>query len=67
MLMKNKEIQALKKNELNEKLQELKANLLKYRMQNTLGQLEKTTDITNTKKTIARIKTQLTILKKAKE
>ena len=63
--MKNKEIQALKENELNEKVQELKANLLKYRMQNTLGQLEHTTDITNTKKTIARIKTQLTILKTA--
>ena len=60
-----KEIQALNENELNEKLQELKANLLKYRMQNTLGQLEHTSDIAKTKKTIARIKTQLTILKVA--
>ncbi|RMA92444.1 50S ribosomal protein L29 [Hydrogenothermus marinus] len=58
--MKAKELRNLTNEELKDKLIELKKKLMQLRFQNTIGGLEKPSEIRETKRTIARI---LTILK----
>lgn len=57
--MKIDEIRALSSNELNEKVNELKQELLTLRFQHASGQLENGKKLTEARKTIARIKTVL--------
>lgn len=58
--MKAKELRNLTNEELKDKLIELKKRLMQLRFQNTIGGLEKPSEIRETKRTIARI---LTILR----
>ena len=58
--MKAKELRNLTNEELKEKLVELKKKLMQLRFKNTIGGLEKPSEIRETKRTIARI---LTILR----
>ncbi len=58
--MKIEEIRALSSKELNDKINELKQELLTLRFQQASGQLENGKKLTETRKTIARIKTVLT-------
>ncbi len=58
--MKTKDLRALEVPALHEKLQEQKQELFNLRFQQATAQLEKTSSIPATKKTIARI---MTILK----
>ncbi len=58
--MKAKELRKLSNEELQEKLVELKKKLMHLRFKNSIGGLEKPSEIKETKKTIARI---LTILR----
>lgn len=58
--MKASELRKLTEQELKDKLLELKKKLMNLRFQNAIGSLAKTSEIRDTKRTIARI---LTILK----
>ncbi|WP_029520179.1 MULTISPECIES: 50S ribosomal protein L29 [unclassified Persephonella] len=58
--MKVEELRKLTDDELKEKLVELKKKLMNLRFQNSIGGLEKPSEIRETKRTIARI---LTILR----
>ena len=61
-MIKNKEIKSFPKEELFKALQENKKSLLDLKIKNTLGQLTDTASISMTRKTIARLKTQITKL-----
>ncbi|RUM61661.1 MAG: 50S ribosomal protein L29 [Persephonella sp.] len=58
--MKAVELRKMTNEELNEKLLELKKKLMELRFKNAVGNLEKSSEIKETKRTIARI---LTILR----
>lgn len=58
--MKASELRKLTEQELKDKLVELKKKLMSLRFQNAIGSLAKTSEIRDTKRTIAKI---LTILK----
>lgn len=58
--MKANELRKMTNEELNEKLYELKKKLMELRFKNAVGNLEKSSEIKETKRTIARI---LTILR----
>ncbi|RUM57492.1 MAG: 50S ribosomal protein L29 [Persephonella sp.] len=58
--MKAVELRKMTNEELNEKLLELKKKLMELRFKNAVGSLEKSSEIKETKRTIARI---LTILR----
>lgn len=58
--MKTVELRKMTNEELNEKLFELKKKLMELRFKNAVGNLEKTSEIKETKKSIARV---LTILR----
>ncbi len=58
--MKISELRKMTNAELKEKLHELKKKLMELRFKNSIGSLEKTSEIKETKRTIARI---LTILR----
>ena len=57
--MKASELRKMTNEELNEKLIELKKKLMELRFKNSIGSLEKPSEIKATKKTIARILTVL--------
>ena len=61
-MIKLKEIQSYSMEELLNVLEKNKRSLFELKIKNKLGQLENTASINTTKKTIARIKTQITIL-----
>ncbi|MEG0685688.1 MAG: 50S ribosomal protein L29 [Erysipelotrichales bacterium] len=58
--MRIEEIRELSIEELNEKVLELKKELFDMRFQQATGQLEQPSELSKTKKTIARIKTVIT-------
>jgi len=58
--MKMEEIRKMSNEELKEKVVELKKKLMELRFKNSIGALDKPSEIKETKKTIARI---LTVLK----
>ncbi len=58
--MKANELRKMTNEELNEKLYELKKKLMELRFKNSIGSLERPSEIKETKRTIARI---LTILR----
>jgi len=55
----NKKIENKEYNKLYEEILSLKKNLMNFSFQKSSGQLEKTSQIKNTKKNIARIKTKM--------
>ena len=55
--MKKKEIKKLTKTEILTNIEKLKKNLFNFRFQKTNGQLKNPAKISETKKTIARLKT----------
>jgi large subunit ribosomal protein L29 len=57
--MKASEIRALSRDEMNQKLTDLKHELFNLRFQHEIGQLENSSKLKQTKKEIARIKTIL--------
>jgi large subunit ribosomal protein L29 len=57
--MKASEIRALSRDEMNQKLTDLKQELFNLRFQNEIGQLENSSKLKQTKKEIARINTIL--------
>ena len=60
--MKASEIRALSRDEMNQKLTDLKHELFNLRFQHEIGQLENSSKLKQTKKEIARIKTILSEL-----
>ncbi|MEG0283706.1 MAG: 50S ribosomal protein L29 [Erysipelotrichales bacterium] len=58
--MRIEEIRELSIEELNDKVLELKKELFDMRFQQATGQLEQPSELSKTKKTIARIKTVIT-------
>ena len=65
--MKNSEVIALTEDQLQDRLVELKKEQFNLRFQKASGQLEATGQIRTARRTIARIKTQLTKMRKANE
>ena len=57
--MKKKEIKKLTKTEILKNIEKLKKDLFNFRFQKTNGQLKSPAKITETKRTIARLKTML--------
>ncbi len=57
--MKVSEIRALSREEMNQKFVEMKHELFNLRFQKEIGQLENSSNLKRTKKSIARIKTIL--------
>ena len=55
--MKKKEINKLTKDQINKNIEKLKKDLFNFRFQKTNGQLKSPAKINETKKTIARLKT----------
>ena len=55
----NKKIENKEYNKLYEEILSLKKNLMNFSFQKSSGQLEKTSQIKNTRKNIARIKTKM--------
>ena len=55
----SKKIENKEYNKLNEEILSLKKNLMNFSFQKSSGQLEKTSQIKNTRKNIARIKTKM--------
>lgn len=55
--MKTSEIRALSRDEMQQKMTELKHELFNLRFQHEIGQLEKSSKLKQTKKDIARIQT----------
>jgi len=55
--MKIKDIRAMGKDDLKAKLQDLKEEHFNLRFQHGVGQLEKTSALSNVRKTIARVET----------
>lgn len=58
-MMKAKEVREMTVDELNKKLEDLKAELFNLRFQHAVNQLENTARIGEVKKDIARVKTVL--------
>ena len=63
--MKKKEIKKLTKNQAIKNIEKLKKDLFNFRFQKINGQLKSTAKINETKKSIARIKTMLEVIKNA--
>ena len=63
--MKKKEIKKLTKGEILKNLDKLKKDLFNFRFQKINGQLKSTAKINETKKSIARLKTTLEVMKNA--
>ena len=59
--MKKKEIKNLTKKQIEDNIQKFKKDLFNFRFQKTNGQIKSPSKITETKKNIARLKTQLEI------
>ena len=57
--MKKKEVRKLTKTEILKNIEKLKKDLFNFRFQKTNGQLKSPAKITETKRTIARLKTML--------
>ena len=55
--MKKNEIKKLTKNQMSEKIEKFKKDLFNFRFQKINGQVKNPAKITETKKTIARLKT----------
>ena len=63
--MKKKEIKKLTKNQAIKNIEKLKKDLFNFRFQKINGQLKSTAKINETKKSIARLKTTLEVMKNA--
>ena len=59
--MKKKEIKKLTKTQMKENLEKLKKDLFNFRFQKVNGQVKSPAKITETKKTIARLKTLIEV------
>ena len=62
--MENKELKNLSLEQLNKKAHETRKSLFELRMKNTVGQLNNPIEIRDTRKTVARIMTAITALRK---
>ncbi|MDP7540861.1 MAG: 50S ribosomal protein L29 [Candidatus Pelagibacter bacterium] len=63
--MKKKEIKKLTKNQAIKNIEKLKKDLFNFRFQKINGQLKSTAKVNETKRSIARIKTMLEVIKNA--
>ncbi|MAH52174.1 MAG: 50S ribosomal protein L29 [Candidatus Pelagibacter sp.] len=63
--MKKKEIKKLTKNQAIMNIEKLKKDLFNFRFQKINGQLKSTAKVNETKRSIARIKTMLEVIKNA--
>jgi len=59
--MKNKEIKKLSKDELNKKVNSIKKDLFNFRFRKNNGQLEDTSKVSQLKKDLAKVLTNLNI------
>ena len=63
--MKKKEIKKLTKNQAIKNIEKLKKDLFNFRFQKINGQLKSTAKVNETKRSIARLKTMLEVMKNA--
>ena len=63
--MKKKEIKKLSKNQANMNIEKLKKDLFNFRFQKINGQLKSAAKVNETKRSIARLKTMLDVMKNA--
>jgi len=63
--MKKKEIKKLSKNQANMNIEKLKKDLFNFRFQKINGQLKSTAKVNEVKRSIAKLKTMLDVMKNA--
>ena len=63
--MKKKEVKKLTKTEIHNNIEKLKKDLFNFRFQKTNGQLKSPAKINETKRTIARLKTNINLKQNA--